>query len=209
MHYKVHSLVPLLFASFILHESGTQKVGNYCTFNATTEVATCKGHGSMDTIPELSPNVTVLFISHGKFSNVTRNTFLNLTQDSIKVLKMTNCGIKSKAKDAFKNFTKMERLDLSKNYEGLNATIIAEMMSHSLNHSTIIHLSFNNMGWNELPPKMFVGLISTNITKIELTHNFLTQIKEDTFDLCSLYKNLICRGTEFPIIGYILQVCRN
>ena len=45
---------------------------------------------------------------------------------------MTNCGIKSIAKDAFKNFTKMERLDLSKNYEGLNATIIAEMMSHSL-----------------------------------------------------------------------------
>jgi hypothetical protein len=96
---------------------------------------------------------------------------------------MTSCGIKSIAKDAFKNFTKMERLDLSKNYEGLNATIIAEMMSHSLNHSTIIHLYFNNMGWNELPPKMFVRLISTNITKIELTHNFITQIKEDTFDL--------------------------
>ena len=54
-------------------------------------------------------------------------------------------------------------------------------MSHSLNHSKIIHLSFNNMGWNELPQKIFVGLISTNITKIELTHNFITQIKEDTF----------------------------
>ena len=145
MHYKVHSLVPLLFASFILHESGTEKGGNYCTFNATTEVATCKGHGSMDTIPELSPNVTVLIISHGKFSNVTRNTFLNLTQDSIKVLKMTNCGIKSIAKDAFKNFTKMEHLDLSRNYEGLSATNIAEMMSHSLSHSKIRHLSFNYM----------------------------------------------------------------
>ena len=94
MHYNVHSLVPLLFVSFILHESGAEKGGNYCTFNATTEVATCKGHGTMDTIPKLSPNVTHLIISHGKFSNVTRNTFLNLKQDSIKVLKMTSCGIK-------------------------------------------------------------------------------------------------------------------
>ena len=122
---------------------------------------------------------------------------------------MTSCGIKFIAKDAFKNFTKMEHLDLSRNYEGLSATNIAEMISHSLNHSKIRNLSFNYMGWNELPPKMFVRLISTNITTIELTHNFITQIKEDTFDLCSLYKNLICRGTEFPIIGYILQVCRN
>jgi Leucine-rich repeat (LRR) protein len=181
MHYNVHILVPFLFVSFILHENGAKTGGNYCTFNATTKVATYKGHGTMDTIPKLSPNVTVLIISHGRFSNVTRNTFLNLKQDSIKVLKMTSCGIKFIAKDAFKNFTKMERLDLSKNYEGLNATIIAEMMSHSLNHSKIIHLSFNNMGWNELPPKMFVGLISTNITKIELTHNFIRHIKEDTF----------------------------
>ena len=55
------------------------------------------------------------------------------------------------------------------------------MMSHSLNHSKIIHLSFNNMGWNELPPRMFVGLISTNVTKIQLTHNFIRHIKEDTF----------------------------
>jgi Leucine-rich repeat (LRR) protein len=181
MHYNVHSLVPLLFVSFILHESGAEKGGNYCTFNATTEVATCKGHGTMDTIPKLSPNVTHLIISHGKFSNVTRNTFLNLKQDSINVLKMTNCGIKLIAKDAFKNFTKMKHLDLSKNNEGLNATNIAEMMSHSLNHSKITHLFFNNMGWNELPPEMFVGLISTNITKIELTHNFIRQITEDTF----------------------------
>ena len=181
MHYNVHILVPFLFVSFILHENGAKTGGSYCTFNATTKVATYKGHGTMDTIPKLSPNVTVLIISHEQFSNVTRNTFLNLKQDSIKVLKMTSCGIKFIAKDAFKNFTKMERLDLSKNYEGLNATIIAEMMSHSLNHSKIIHLSFNNMGWNELPPKMFVGLISTNITKIELTHNFIRHIKEDTF----------------------------
>jgi Leucine-rich repeat (LRR) protein len=181
MHYNVHSLVPFLFVTFILHESGAEKGGNYCTFNATTEVATCRGQGTMDTIPELSPNVTHLIISYGKFSNVTRNTFLNLTQDSIKVLKMTSCGIKFIAKDAFKNFTKMEHLDLSRNYEGLSATNIAEMMSHSLSHSKIRHLSFNYMGWNELPPKMFVRLISTNITTIELTHNFIAQIKEDTF----------------------------
>jgi hypothetical protein len=37
------------------------------------------------------------------------------------------------------------------------------------------------MGWNELPSKMFVRLISTNITTIELTHNFIAQIEEDTF----------------------------
>ena len=73
-----------------------------------------KDMGLMDTIPELSPNVTHLIISHGKFSNVTRNTFLNLTQDSIKVLKMTSCGIKFIAKDAFKNFTKMERPKIMK-----------------------------------------------------------------------------------------------
>jgi hypothetical protein len=48
----------------------------------------------------------------------------------------------------------MEHLDLSRNYEGLSATNIAEMMSHSLSHSKIRHLSFNYMGWNELPPKM-------------------------------------------------------
>jgi hypothetical protein len=41
---------------------------------------------------------------------------------------MTSCGIKFIAKDAFKNFTKMKRLDLSKNYEGLNATNIAEIV---------------------------------------------------------------------------------
>jgi hypothetical protein len=44
---------------------------------------------------------------------------------------MTSCGIQFIAKDAFKNFTKMEHLDLSGNYEGLSATNIAEMMSHS------------------------------------------------------------------------------
>ena len=181
MHYNVHSLVPFLFVSFILHENGAKKGGNYCTFNATTKVATCKGQGTMDKIPNLSPNVTALIISHGKFSNLTRDTFLNLKQDSIKFLKMTSCGIKFIAKDAFKNFTKMEHLDLSRNYEGLSATNIAEMISHSLNHSKIRHLSFNYMGWNELPPKMFVRLISTNITTIELTHNFIAQIKEDTF----------------------------
>ena len=180
MHYNVHSLVTFLFVSSILHENGAKKGGNYCTFNTNTTV-TCKGHGTMDTIPILSPNVTVLIISHGRFSNLTRNTFLNLTQDSIKVLKMTNCGIKYIAKDAFKNFTKMEHLDLSRNYKGLNATNIAEMMSHSLNHSKITHLSFNYMGWNELPPNMFVGLNGTNITTIELTHNFFRQIKKDTF----------------------------
>jgi Leucine-rich repeat (LRR) protein len=135
----------------------------------------------MDKIPNLSPNVTALIISHGNFSNLTRDTFLNLKEDSIKFLKMTSCGIKFIAKDAFKNFTKMEHLDLSSNYEGLSTTNIAEMMSHSLNHSKIRHLSFNYMGWNELPPKMFVRLISTNITTIELTHNFIAQIKEDTF----------------------------
>lgn len=178
MHYNVHSLVTFLFVSFILHVNGAKKE---CTFNATTKVEKCQGHGTMDTIPKLSPNVTHLIISNGKFSNLTRNTFLNVKQDSIKVLKMTNCGIQFIAKDAFKNFTKMEHLDLSKNYEGLNATNVAEMMSHSLNHSKITRLSFNYMGWNELPPKMFVGLISTNIKTIQLTHNYITQIKEDVF----------------------------
>ena len=148
MHYNVHSLVPFLFVSFILHENGAKTGGNYCTYNATTKVATCKGHGTMDTIPELSPNVTHLIISHGKFSNVTRNTFLNLTQDSIKVLKMTNCGIKYIAKDAFKNFTKMEHLDLSRNYEELSATNIAEMMgiyvpsTHAYTHVLRLALDF-------------------------------------------------------------------
>ena len=107
-------MVPFLFVSFILHESGAKTGGNYCIVNATTKVATCKGHGTLDTIPKLSPNVTHLIISHGRFSNLTRDTFLNLTQDSIKVLKMTSCGIKFIVKDIFKNFTKMERLDLSK-----------------------------------------------------------------------------------------------
>jgi len=181
MHYNVHSLVTFLFVSSILHENGAKKGSNYCTFNETTKAATCKGHGTMDTIPKLSPNVTVLIISHGRFPNLTRDTFLNLKQDSIKVLKMTNCGITFIARDAFKSFTKMKHLDLSRNYEGLNATNIAEMMTHSLNQSKITHLSFNYMGWNELPPKMFVGLISTNTKTIELTHNFITQIKEDTF----------------------------
>ena len=98
MHYNVHSLVPFLFVSFILHQNGAKKGGNYCTFNATTKVATCKGHGTMNKIPNLSPNVTALIISHGKFSNLTRDTFLNLKQDSIKFLKMTSCGIKFIAK---------------------------------------------------------------------------------------------------------------
>ncbi|XP_063424065.1 toll-like receptor 4 [Mytilus trossulus] len=153
------------------------RISTYCKI--LNKSCVCDGKKTMHIIPFIPHNITKLTIQNCNFSNVIRDTFYNVENSSVEILKLKNCMIQFISKDAFKGLRKVVEFDLSSNY-GLVPEVIAESL-HSMSISRIERLYLTHMELTHLPMNMFAGLISTHISEIYLNHNFIKSLDGEVF----------------------------
>ncbi|CAC5381637.1 unnamed protein product [Mytilus coruscus] len=163
-----------VYQNEIVNTNGTSL---YCKLLNTSFV--CDGNKTMKRIPVIPHNITRLTIRNGNFSHVTRETFDNVENSSVTILKLKICMIQFISEDAFIGLGKVVEFDLSGN-DALVPEVIAESL-HSLSFSRIEKLYLKQMNLINLPTNMFAGLISTNVSEIYLNNNLIKSLDGEIF----------------------------
>ncbi|XP_063444614.1 toll-like receptor 13 [Mytilus trossulus] len=154
-------------------------------------ISTCNGKlhtTKMNFIPKFPPKTVEVIFIYNHLPNVSRNTFSNITHLRLKNLDLQGNSISAIQNDSFTSFIYLLKLDLSRN----NITE-KDAMNCFKNLPKGIHgiqrLRLNHLLWHPVEG-LFDGLNNSNVTRIELSHSYLTPFEGRWFSGLRQLKSL-------------------
>ncbi|XP_071130105.1 toll-like receptor 13 [Mytilus edulis] len=183
--------IPLISAVFKSNKGNCPKICK-CGYDKQNPkhnfISKCNGklHTiKMNFIPKFPPKTVEVIFINNHLPNVSRKTFNNLTHLKLKNLDLQGNSISVIQNDSFASFIFLEKLDLSRN----NITEKDAMDCFKSLRKGIHQLRLNHLLWHPLEG-LFDGLNNSNVTRIELSHSYLTPFEGRWFSGLPQLKSL-------------------
>ena len=142
----------------------------------------------MSFIPPLPVTITSLEFINGNLTQISDETFQNITNLKLNELLLKNDSIQWISEDAFSSLQYLKQFTISNNRQ-LNASSLGVSCGSFQKHLPLT-IKVNAIGLNYLPDDFFEGLADGNVTTIDLSYNSIEVFNENAFRGLTTLKSL-------------------